>query len=515
MTAMDRRVFLGRLGRGVAAAWPWTTSAQSGGFPADVELELRAAPSTAALRPGAPTRVWQYSGRVLRGPQTALQAIPGSYLGPVLRVRTGQRIRVHFANDLPEKTIVHWHGLDVPAAMDGHPRLAIESGRRYTYEFQVTNRAGAYWYHPHPHMRTAPQVIRGLAGLMLVSDPEEAALAPPSGDGEILCVLQDRQFDSGNQFVYLSGMPMDQMTGFLGDRVLVNGRSPEALSLATRPYRVRLMNGSNSRIYKLAWDGGGPITVIGTDGGLLERPVVRPYVTLAPGERVDTILDLRERPVGSRLTLKSLAFSLGGAMGRGAGRGMGRGAMGRGGGMRSLPNGAPIDILSVAVDRRERSTFALPARLSTFSPAWLPPPGVPTRTVRIDFRMMRFLLNGREFDMQDVAPDETVTAGSTHIWEFDNSGPAAMMNMRFAHPMHLHGRQFRVLRRQTDPDGDADWQTVADGVVDEGWKDTVLVAPGQRVQALVQFSRHPGLYLYHCHNLEHEDMGMMRNYRIV
>jgi FtsP/CotA-like multicopper oxidase with cupredoxin domain len=184
------------------------------------------------------------------------------------------------------------------------------------------------------------------------------------------------------------------------------------------------------------------------------------------------------------------------------------------GGNAALPNGAPFDILSIDVARRERSEFVLPSRLSTYDAAWQPPVSVQTRTVRVDFRMMQFLLNGRQFDLNDVAPDETVQAGSTHIWEFDNSGPA-MMNMRLGHPMHLHGRQFRVLRRQVEPARLADWKELSGGFVDEGWKDTVLVLPGERVQILVQFSKYPGLYLYHCHNLEHEDAGMMRNYRIL
>ena len=113
-----------------------------------------------------------------------------------------------------------------------------------------------------------------------------------------------------------------------------------------------------------------------------------------------------------------------------------------------------------------------------------------------------------------MAPDETVQAGSTHVWEFDNSGPA-MMNMRLGHPMHLHGRQFRILSRQVEPTRLGDWNGLRDGFVDEGWKDTVLVTPGEKVRILVQFSKYPGVYLYHCHNLEHEDAGMMRNYRIV
>ncbi len=111
----------------------------------DVELELTAAPGEASIQPGAPTRVWEFMGRVLRGPATTLETIPGSYLGSVIRLRKGQRVRIRFHNHLPEPSIVHWHGLDVPDVADGHPRLTVEGGRDYVYDFEVINRAGTYW----------------------------------------------------------------------------------------------------------------------------------------------------------------------------------------------------------------------------------------------------------------------------------------------------------------------------------------------------------------------------------
>jgi FtsP/CotA-like multicopper oxidase with cupredoxin domain len=122
---------------------------------------------------------------------------------------------------------------------------------------------------------------------------------------------------------------------------------------------------------------------------------------------------------------------------------------------------------------------------------------------------MEWSLGGRTFSMDGVAPDETVTAGSTHVWEFVNVENG--MGMQAAHPIHLHGRQFRVVERA----GGRAASTLRGGVVDAGWKDTVLVLPGERVRVQVTFTRHPGLYLYHCHILEHEDMGMMRNFRVT
>ena len=138
----------------------------------DVELTLTAAPAEVSLLPGAPTRVWRYTATVVRGPATTVQPLPGSYLGPVLHFRRGQKVRVRFENRLPEPSIVHWHGLDVPEAADGHPRLAVDGGRDYVYDFEVVNRAGTYWYHPHPHMRTGAQAYQGLAlSLIHISEP--------------------------------------------------------------------------------------------------------------------------------------------------------------------------------------------------------------------------------------------------------------------------------------------------------------------------------------------------------
>ena len=209
----------------------------------------------------------------------------------------------------------------------------------------------------------------------MVSDGTEASLGLPSGPEEIVCVLQDRTFDRDNQLVYISGTPMDSMSGFLGDRILVNGQTEPTLSLATRPYRFRLLNGSSSRVYKLAWSDGTPMTVIGSDGGLLEQPLARPYLTLIPGERGDVVLDLSQHRVGTRLELRSLGFSgapfeMGMGMGMGMGMRGGGGMMGRMGRQTSMANGAPFSILTIEVQRRESSNFKLPATLSTFDASW-------------------------------------------------------------------------------------------------------------------------------------------------
>ena len=141
-------------------------------FEPDVEIVLRAAPGSIEIRPGAPTQGWQITGELVKGDESALQPVPGSYLGPTIRVKKGQRVRIHFINELAETSILHWHGLHLPAEMDGHPRYVVGTGESYVYDFEISNRAGTYCYHPHPHGRPGPQVYAGMAGLFLISDDE-------------------------------------------------------------------------------------------------------------------------------------------------------------------------------------------------------------------------------------------------------------------------------------------------------------------------------------------------------
>lgn len=480
-------------------------SAPAGTDP-DVDLLLTAAPDEMSLLPGASTRLWRFTGEQLAGPEGTLTAIPGSYLGPVIRLRRGQRVRIRFRNRLGEDSIVHWHGLDVPEDADGHPRLAVGPGHDYVYEFTVTNRAGTYWYHPHPHMRTGAQVYYGLAGLLLVSDPDEDALALPADDHELLCVLQDRGFDDRNQLLYQGSM-MEMMNGVLGDRFFVCGHLQPTQDVDAAWHRVRLLNGSNARMYKLGWSHDLPMTVIGGDGGLLERSMTQRTLTLGPGQRADVLLDLTGFTPGTEVRLENQSFPAADAGGVGMMGGMGR--MGGMGAAATLPQGAPVRLMTLRVGAGRGPAWSIPARLPSFDATWSPQPAARVRRVPLRFQRMQWFLGDRTFEMAGVAADETVRAGETQIWEFVNIPNA--MGMEAAHPMHVHGRQFRVLdRRGGDPSN-----ALRGGIVDAGWTDTVLVLPGETVRVQIPFTEHPGLYLYHCHILEHEDMGMMRNFRVV
>ena len=477
----------------IVPAW----SSVNGGFQPDVDISLTAAQRRIEILPGAPTAVWSYEGRVLVGPQDALATDGASFLGPTLRLKRGQKVRIRFMNLLPEDSIIHWHGLHVPDVMDGHPHHAVGTGQSYTYEFEVLNRPGTYWYHPHPDRRTGYQVYGGLAGLFIVSDDDETSLGLPDGDRDIPLVIQDRVFDRNNQLVYLPGGMMDRMTGMLGDTILVNGKIGTALEVETRAYRLRILNGSNARIYRLAWEDGTPLTVIGTDGGLLERPVAKREVLLGPSERIEMWADFGGYPTGADIRLISLPVIFNSA---------GMGMMMRGG--RGITD-TPYTVQRFSVTRRS-------VEVDTLSPTLVPLDGYALSQARnasgprrftLSMNHMQGVINGRVFAMNDVAPDEKVRLNDLEVWEFDNRFQGmGMMNMPLAHPMHIHAGQFQVVGRSG-----ADTR----GYVDEGWKDTVLVQPGEQVRVMMRFGPYKGRYLYHCHNLEHEDGGMMRNFEIA
>jgi len=607
-TTIDRRKFLQLAGAGalaVAATPKWLFAATnaryardaSPDFHPDVEIEISAIATTAPILPGKPTNVWKYEGKLLKGPEGTLAQLPGTHLGAVFFLERGQKVRFYFNNDLPEANIIHWHGLHVPQVMDGHPMYDVPAGSGYVYEFQIDNPAGTYMYHAHTHEKTGQQVYKGLAGLIIVSDPEEKALNLPRGEQDLPIVLQDRSFDADNQLVYVQGM-RDRHMGFLGDEMIINGKRHFVLPVATRPYRLRLLNGSNSRIYKLGWDDGTPLTVIGTDGNLLEKPVTKAFVILAPGERIELWADFTGRKVGSEMLMKSLPFA--GAMpghGEGGGMGMmnhggdaakpqaeGHGGMGMGmmGGMTGgggmgmmqhgnetaakggegaakteagghdmgammghggdkpaqgaagadehegmgmmgtskLPQGSEYALFKVHIMREESAPLPLPERLIKFARherSQAENPGQP-RSIKISMMRMKWLLNSKEFEMTTADAAETVKLNTLQVIEFDNGYTQTMgmgMMSGLPHPMHIHGQQFQIIERVIRDDQRKDYETVSPGFVDDGWKDVVLVMPGEKVTLLKRFDDYKGLFLYHCHNLEHEEMGMMRNFNVI
>lgn len=444
------------------------------------------------------------------------------YVNPTLVLQRGERMRATLVNALDEPTIVHWHGLAVDTRNDGNGSILVAPGERFAYDFTVSNRSGMYWYHPHPHGRTAPQTYGGLYGLVMVEDDDERALRKAldltPGTTEIPLVLQDRRAGTG-----YAPTAADLIHGFLGDELLVNGTRCPYLDVATRLYRFRILNASNARTLLLAFRAatGAAVqfTLIGNDGGLLAAPVQCTQAFLATAERIDVLVDLRDATIGDMLRLETLAFDpmyVEGATAAAAATSapIDPAAMGHvmpvaptapahqhGGGW---PEGAPRALLELRVRSLVAFDRRVPQQLSTV-PA-IDTANASERAFRLGFAKGRWRINDRVFEM-GVTPIE-VPRGAVETWLIRN------YHASMPHAMHLHGFQFSVLARETSPESIAALAVDAQGRVatDLGRKDTVLVWPGESVRIAVDFSHPfpgPQTYMFHCHNLEHEDGGMM------
>lgn len=454
-------------------------------FVPDVEITLRAIVTEHTFQDESPTPMLNYVGLVEKGDDHVLQQIPNSYLGPIIHLQRGQKVRLTLVNELQMPTIIHWHGLHLPEEMDGHPQYAVDEGESYVYEFEVSNRAGTYWYHPHPHQMTGGQVYYGLAGLLLIHDGEEDVYNLPQGDYDLPFVIQDRTFGENNRLQYVdNGHQM--MVGYWANTLLINGQLNFQQEVETTAYRLRLLNGSNARIYKIGWSDGSPLTVIGTDGGLLAAPTTYDFVMMSPAERVDLWVDFKSQKVGDVRTLQALPFTGG--------------------------NSEVIDLIPFTTARAGSNSFALPTEFAplAFQKAVEAVNANAPRQFNFFVNHMTPTIDGRVFEMNAVTDEETVKLDTLEVWELTND----MNQNGFPHPIHVHGLQFQVLERVNDSNR-ALWDSIKQGYVDAGWKDTVLLMPGERVRILLKFEDYTGTYLYHCHNLEHEDAGMMRNFQII
>lgn len=415
----------------------------------------------------------------------------GATPSPTIRLRTGDTLSVQLQNQLAEPTSIHWHGLVTPANMDGHPKDEVAPGASFTYSFPVRQRAGTYWYHPHPHMISGRQIYSGMAGFFLVEDAEEQALPLPRGEFDVPLLIQDRRLRDGAIAPYVLA-DSDVANGFLGEMIFVNGTPSPYLEVAGGLYRLRLLNGSNARIYRLAFEDMRSFHVIATDGGLLDAPVQTSSLWLGPAERAEILVDFAPDGVGRSVMLMSMAF---GSMAPSGGH------AGHGGGTSSVPpNGSEMEILRFDVKREAAARLAVPTKLATLTRL---DSAQAARTRSFELAMREgatsgmHTINGKLFDINRV--DEQIRSGDTEIWEFKSLDEAAI------HPMHLHGAQFQVLSRSSGPLNPNDL----------GWKDTVLVFPRETVRVIVRFGDYRGIYLVHCHTLEHEDDGMMLNYEIA
>ena len=436
------------------------------------------------LRPGAVATLTARVGETefFPGKASPTAGYNRHLLGPTLRVRSGDEVTLEVRNELPETTTVHWHGLLIPAAVDGGPHNEIPAGQSWRAVLPVQQAASTCWYHPHPHGRTGLQVYGGLAGMLIVTDREEQALGLPSryGVDDLPVILQDRVFDRDQHLVYPRG-PMALMHGVQGSVMLVNGAREPRAGVPAGLLRLRLLNGANARVYDLAFEDGRSFHWIATEGGLLRAPVTLQRMRLAPGQRAEILVDCSD----------------------------GRAAV-----LVNCTTNAQQPLLQLAPSG-ERKAQAIPARLASWQS---PARAAATQRRRLTLTMgnhdgmagmprmegmhampMPHGFDGRPFDMQRI--DQRVKLGAVEVWEV-SSLPGMMMDQ--PHPFHMHGVHFEVLQR----DGRAP------DPLDAGRRDTVLVdAP---VELLVHFTQ-PGPtvpFMYHCHILEHEDAGMMGQFTV-
>ncbi len=430
---------------------------------------------------------------------TPTLGINSQYLGPVLRAKRGDTVSFLIKNKLNEDVALHWHGMKLPAAMDGGPHQAIKPADSWTPRFKINQEASTCWYHAHTHGRTGYQVYHGLAGLFIIDDDVSDALDLPSeyGVDDVPVVIQDRAFHRDGSFRYLGSMH-EQMMGMQGDTILVNGVVTPTLKAQRSVIRLRLLNGSNARVYDLAFSDGRPMAIIAADGGFLAKPVLQATLRLAPGERAEIMLDLSD---GRDVVLENQQTS-------GTERG---GMMGRGMAMMTGGTGTTQFAIMkiVARSQAEQTLLKLPQELAPL-PDWSNVPIAARRKFELEMqmgpRMMMsrmsggspFSINGASFDRDTI--NFQVRKNSFELWQLSN-------NSMLAHPFHIHNTQFRVLGRTGR----------SLSATESGLKDTVLVYPGEQVRLLVPFPDYTDPekpYMYHCHILEHEDGGMMGQFTV-
>jgi FtsP/CotA-like multicopper oxidase with cupredoxin domain len=421
--------------------------------PHTVEVNLVAAPTRLSLVSGKMTEVYAYNDQ-----------IPG----PTLEVHEGDHVIVHFQNHLPEPTTVHWHGIHLPANMDGSPLDPVLPGGTYDYVFTIPpGTAGTYWYHPHPHMRTGFQVAMGLYGAILVRSAHDPL---PASLPEKLLILTDNRFRADGALDIDPGhhghpSPIDEANGREGNDLFVNGQVRPTVAIRSgEVQRWRILNASAARYYRLALPGH-TFLHVGSDGGLFERPVARSEILLAPSERVEVLVQGSGAP-GSQSVLQTLPYD------------------------RYVPQTRPKDWdqprVLLTLEYSTDPPVAPPAIPATLRP--VPPLDPATATATRLVVLFQGFINGKLFDEHRV--DVAAPLGATEIWQVEN--PLGM-----DHPFHLHGFQFQVLDRNGVPEPFP------------AWKDTVNVPKGELARFIVQYTDYPGQWMFHCHILDHEDHGMM------
>lgn len=393
----------------------------------------------------------------------------GAYLGPTLRAHRGERVAVNVTNTLETATSVHWHGMHLPARMDGGPHQAIEPGETWRPTWEVDQPAATLWYHPHPHGETADHVSRGLAGMVILADDEEAALALPRtyGVDDLPVIVQDKDVrGSGN------------LGSGSGRSIVVNGTKGPYAAVSSQRVRLRVLNASSMRVMDFRLDNDAPFAMVASDGGLLPKPFATNHVRLSPGERAELVVTMR---AGETRVLQSVKPDLAGNF------------------LSDHFDGgaASFDVLQLRAASTLNPSPAVPTTLSTTN---LDTAGSPDKVdVHRSFTLNGREINARSMDMGRI--DFAPAVDTTELWRVVNEGGSA-------HSFHVHDVQFRVL----SIDGATPPPELS------GLKDTIYLQPHARYRLLMRFADHAdphSPYMVHCHLLQHEDQGMMAQFVVV
>ncbi|CAB4851331.1 MAG: multicopper oxidase domain-containing protein [Actinobacteria bacterium] len=436
------------------------------------KFDLALAPSTVQFFDGAPTDTIGYNG--------------ASFWGPTLIMTKGDTVGITVTNSLDEETTTHWHGVHLPAEMDGGPMQVIDPGCAWSATFEVMNNASTYWYHPHAHELTWKQLNLGAGGFIIVQDDIESALALPRtyGVDDIPLILTSRKFGTDNAI---------ETTGIYGDYMLTNGTMSAEVNLPAQLVRFRILNGEIERAYTLGFADDRKFWVIATDGGLVDAPVEVSRLTMVPGERYEIIVDLGADAVGSDLTMQ--AFNGGYSLGYPGSESATTGAFG------SLLNNTTFDILRInVIASRADGVTSLPTKL-TSNALWSAADATNERTIEITDNGpgSPFTFNNSGFDMNTI--NERVVLDTVEAWNIQNG-------QIFGHSFHIHDVQFAIVERSTGP---------VPGY-EKGWKDTCYVQINEQVTFIAKFedyasNDHP--FMYHCHMANHEDEGLMGQFLVV
>jgi bilirubin oxidase len=426
------------------------------------------------------------------GNQTITGGINNSFWGPTLFFNKGDTVHLNVKNKLNDSTTIHWHGMHLPAVMDGGPHQVIPPGTTWSPYWKVTNNAGTYWYHPHLHEMTLEHVSKGIGGFIIVRDPAEAALTLPRkyGVDDIPLVLTSRRYDNSNQFIV-------QNTAY-GDYLLTNGTHSAQVSLPKQYVRLRILNAEIERGYNLGFSDNRTFYIIANDGGLLSAPVAVTRVKLMVGERVEILVNLSNDNVGTSVDLK--AYNSNQTFGFPGGEAGTTGQFG------SLLNNIDFTVLHINVAAQTASPVtALPSTLVS-NTYWTNNDVTNSRTLTITGGTPGqpnnpFVFDNTPFVLATI--NKTVTLNQVEKWTVKNSNV-------FGHTFHIHDVEFKIIERN----GSA----ANVGAYEQGWKDVMFVPVNESVSFIAKFDDyadplHP--FMYHCHFSNHEDDGMMGQFVVT